>query len=633
MANEVAGGNDATSSALGRPDTPRSSDRIDKVSIEKASIDSGEEHTEIGTTETAYDDETRFESIRPATGTSAAARATVRTGSSRLSTRSSLSRVRSHNGYGCDDLDEPGSEEDSGSDPEKGESAQAREKDPFEVGFEGGNADPWCPRSMNPARKWAIVGLTSMGSFCVTCASSIYTSTYTQMNTEFGCSRIVATLGLSMFVLGIALGPMWSPLSEFYGRRPIYLAAFAVFTVWIIPCAVAQNIGTVIVSRFFQGLSGSAFLSVSGGTVGDLFTPNQMHYPMIMFTASPFLGPSFGPMIGGFINSNVNWRWTHYMLIIWAFIMCLGLVVTVPETYREYPPPPVWTWQDFGYVDADETSDPVVLRNKARKIRKDTGDERWKAPIEKTNKSLVRTVGVSLLRPFQILIFEPMALILNLYSAILLGILYLFFGAFPLVFQGTYGFNLWQTGLTFLGMLVGMFCAALMGPLWVKIRTQLIEKNERLTGVEGKAEPEYRLPSAILGSVLVTIGLFWFGWSSFPWVHWIMPIIGSGIFGAGVSPSLSPMFCISICGVLIAVSLCDPYRLRLDHRSRRRPPLSLSQLWLKGLCDCGTRGGRDRQTRQDTAVRQGGLPRRSLAWCLSFPLAMISHSAYPGRCD
>lgn len=515
MASEGAAANDATSSALGRPDTSRSIGRAEKVPIEKASIDSAEANTETGTTNSANHDEARFESIRPATGTSAGARATgrsaVRTRSSGMSTRSSLSRVRSYNGYGCDEYDEPGSsEEGAGGDPEKGQGAQAREKDPFEVGFEGGNADPWCPRSMNPARKWAIVGLTSMGSFCVTCASSIYTSTYTQMNAEFGCSRIVATLGLSMFVLGIALGPMWSPLSEFYGRRPIYLASFAVFTVWIVPTAVARNIGTVIVSRFFQGLSGSAFLSVSGGTVGDLFTPNKMHYPMIMFTAAPFLGPSFGPMIGGFINSNVNWRWTHYMLIIWAFLMCLALVVTVPETYH-----------------------PVVLRNKARKIRKDTGDERWKAPIEKTNKSLFRTVGVSLMRPFQILIFEPMALVLNLYSAILLGILYLFFGAFPLVFQGTYGFNLWQTGLTFLGMLVGMFFAALMGPLWVKIRAQLIEKNEKVTGIEGKAEPEYRLPSAILGSFLVTIGLFWFGWASFPWVHWIMPIIGSGIFGAG----------------------------------------------------------------------------------------------------
>lgn len=540
MASERAAGHDATSSTLGEPDNSRSIDRAEKISIEKASIESGEANTETGTTNSANDDEARFESIRPATGTSVAARATgrsvVRTGSSGMSTRSSMSRVRSHNGYGCDEYDEPGSsEEETGGDPEKGQAAQGREKDPFEVGFEGGNADPWCPRSMNPARKWAIVGITSMGSFCVTCASSIYTSTYTQMNAEFGCSRIVATLGLSMFVLGIALGPMWSPLSEFYGRRPIYLAAFAVFTVWIIPTAVARNIGTVIVSRFFQGLSGSAFLSVSGGTVGDLFTPNKMHYPMIMFTASPFLGPSFGPMIGGFINSNVNWRWTHYVLIIWAFIMCLALVVTVPETYREFD-------RDFQIGTLRRTLilmimlDPVVLRNKARKIRKDTGDERWKAPIEKTNKSLVRTVGVSLLRPFQILMFEPMALILNLYSAILLGILYLFFGAFPLVFQGTYGFNLWQTGLTFLGMLVGMFFAAMMGPLWVKIRTQLIEKNAQITGVEGKAEPEYRLPSAILGSFLVTIGLFWFGWSSYPWVHWIMPIIGSGIFGAGVSP-------------------------------------------------------------------------------------------------
>ncbi|KAG8170129.1 hypothetical protein KVR01_000874 [Diaporthe batatas] len=519
MASERAAGNDTASSGLGRPDDSKSIDELEKGSIEKASVDSEEAIVETETADSANGDGARFESIRPATGTSADARATgrsaARTRSSGNSIRSSMSRVRSHNGYGCDgdDYDEPGSSgEDSGGDTEKGGRAagEARDRDPFEVGFEGGNADPWNPRSMGLARKWAIVGLTSLGSFCVTCASSVYTSTYAQMDAEFGCSRLVATLGLSMFVLGIALGPMWSPLSEFYGRRPIYLAAFAVFTVWIIPTAVARNIGTVIVSRFFQGLSGSAFLSVSGGTVGDLFTPNKMHYPMIMFTAAPFLGPSFGPMIGGFINSNVNWRWTHYMLIIWAFLMCLALVVTVPETYH-----------------------PVVLRNKARKIRKDTGDERWKAPIEKTNKSLFRTVGVSLLRPFQILIFEPMALILNLYSAILLGILYLFFGAFPLVFQGTYGFNLWQTGLTFLGMLVGMFFAALMGPLWVKIRARLIEKNAELTGVEGKAEPEYRLPSAILGSFLVTIGLFWFGWSSYPWVHWIMPIIGSGIFGAG----------------------------------------------------------------------------------------------------
>ncbi|EOO01803.1 putative fluconazole resistance protein 1 protein [Phaeoacremonium minimum UCRPA7] len=352
-------------------------------------------------------------------------------------------------------------------------------------------------------RKWLIVFVTSFGSFCVTCASSIYTSTYTQMDAEFGNSRIVATLGLSLFVLGIALGPLWSPLSEFYGRRPIYLVAFFVFMIWIIPSGVGKNIETVIISRFFQGLSGSAFLSVAGGTVGDLFSRENMLAPMTVFTIAPFVGPSIGPLIGGLINTYTDWRWTHYVLIIWSFFLWLALFFCVPETYH-----------------------PVVLRNKARRKRKETGDERWKAPIEKSNRSMLKTVGYSLLRPFQILIFEPMALNLDIYSAILLGILYLFFGAFPLVFKTNHDFNLWEVGLAFIGMFVGMVIAAFTSPVWYNIREKLIEKN-------GKSEPEFRLPSVIAGSILVPIGMFWFGWTTYRSIHWIVPIIGSAVFGAG----------------------------------------------------------------------------------------------------
>lgn len=201
--------------------------------------------------------------------------------------------------------------------------------------------------------------------------------------------------------------------------------------------------------------------------------------------------------------------------------------------------------------------DPVILRKKAQKKRKDTGDERWKAPIEKSNKSMARTVGYSLLRPFQILAYEPMALILDLYSAILLGILYLFFGAFPFVFEGVFGFNLWQTGLTFLGMLFGMLIAALSSGFWVKVRARLIEKNG------GKLEPEFRLPAVIVGSIFVTVGLFWFAWTTFSWVHWILPIIGSGIFGLGVS---------SLFFSLLHV-LLHAYIVRGRHRDGLKHPL------------------------------------------------------------
>ena len=79
------------------------------------------------------------------------------------------------------------------------------------------------------------------------------------------------------------------------------------FTIWTIPCAVAQNIETMLVARFIHGVAGSAFLSVAGGTVGDLFDKKELDIPMMIFSASPLMGPEVGPIIGGAINSFVSW--------------------------------------------------------------------------------------------------------------------------------------------------------------------------------------------------------------------------------------------------------------------------------------------------------------------------------------
>jgi multidrug resistance protein len=328
---------------------------------------------------------------------------------------------------------------------------------------------------------------------------------------EFDCSRIVATLGLSLFVMGLGLGPMFlGPLSEFFGRRPIYIASFTMFLIWVIPSAVARNIQTMLIARFFDGLAGSAFLSVAGGTVGDMFNREQLQAPMMIYTASPFIGPSVGPLIGGFINQNTTWRWTFYVILIWSGFMLAIITAFVPETYH-----------------------PVMLRNKARKIRKETGDERWKAPLEKSNKTISKTISLSLIRPFQLLLLEPMCLNLCLFSAILLGVLYLFFGAFALIFENNHGFTISQVGLAFLGILVGMISGILTDPIWHKNYVRLVRNREAAGGEPGGSEPEYRLPPAILGAPLVTIGLFWFGWTTYASVHWILPIIGSAIFGMG----------------------------------------------------------------------------------------------------
>ncbi|GKU04067.1 major facilitator superfamily transporter [Fusarium langsethiae] len=313
-----------------------------------------------------------------------------------------------------------------------------------------------------------------------------------EMEAEFGNSREISVLGLSTFVLGIGLGPMFlGPMSEFYGRRPIYIVSWSMYLIWIIPQAVAPNIETVIV-------------------IGDLFTANEIQAPMLIFSIAPFVGPSIGPLIGGFINDNVDWRWTHWTLLIWAGVLWMAIVLFVPETYH-----------------------PIVLRSKARQVRKETGDDRWRAATEKTEKSAISAIGQSLLRPFQLLIFEPMCLNLCIFTAILLGILYLFFGAFPLVFGNIYSFNIWQVGLSFLGILVGMVAAVGLDPVWHRIRSSLVRKLSSETGVQGSSQPEFRLPPAIVGALVVPAGIFMFGWSCYPWVHWIVPIIGSAIFGSG----------------------------------------------------------------------------------------------------
>ncbi|KAI2829577.1 hypothetical protein CBS147482_7959 [Aspergillus niger] len=164
--------------------------------------------------------------------------------------------------------------------------------------------DPANPHAMASKRKWVIVSLVCTMTVCVCVTSSLYTTTYNQIMAEFHCSRTVATLGLSFYIAGLGWGPLvMSPLSEFYGRRPIYLVSLPLYVVFLIPCAAAHNIQTMLVARFLDGLAGAAFTSVAGATVGDMYIKSTLHTPMLLYTASPFTGASIGPILGGLINT------------------------------------------------------------------------------------------------------------------------------------------------------------------------------------------------------------------------------------------------------------------------------------------------------------------------------------------
>ena len=126
---------------------------------------------------------------------------------------------------------------------------------------------------------------------------------------DLGTTDLIATLGVTTYVLGFAFGPLvWAPMSEVRGRRPVYLISWSVFTIFQIPCALAKNPTTLIVSRLIAGTFGSSPLANAGGTLADIWMPHQRGKAMGLFAAAPFLGPVIGPIVGGFLSQYGNPR-------------------------------------------------------------------------------------------------------------------------------------------------------------------------------------------------------------------------------------------------------------------------------------------------------------------------------------
>lgn len=374
--------------------------------------------------------------------------------------------------------------------------------DPFQVSL----CPTEHPHNLSSARKWTVVIVISSAALCVTCASSVASFTEDSLSKDFHVSHTAAILSISLFVLGLGLGPLLiGPLSEVYGRNIVYRVSYGLFFVFSWPVTFAPNISVYFIFRFITGFCGSAFLSVAGGSVSDLFSNESVANPMALYTISPFIGPVFGPLISGFINQNLYWRWTYRVLTIWAFVECIVLYILVPETYS-----------------------PVLLKRKAHLLRKSTGDEKYWAPLDKQDINLLRAIAVSCYKPFQLMLFDRMALLLNLWTALILGIQYLAFQAFPVIFQEGHGFNMQSTGMSFLGIGLGMVLAISTQPFWNKLFADEAKRHG------GHAPPEVRLIMGQVGGILVPIGLFWLAFTTYPAVPWIVPIVASIPFGSGV---------------------------------------------------------------------------------------------------
>ena len=127
----------------------------------------------------------------------------------------------------------------------------------------------------------------------------------------------LASFVVSVYILGFALGPIViAPLSEMYGRLPLYHSANAGFIIFTIACAVSSNLNMLIGFRFMQGVCGSCPLTIGGGTIADMIIQEKRGGVMAIWALGPLMGPVIGPVAGGFLAQAEGWRWVLWVIAI-----------------------------------------------------------------------------------------------------------------------------------------------------------------------------------------------------------------------------------------------------------------------------------------------------------------------------
>ena len=256
--------------------------------------------------------------------------------------------------------------------------------------------------------------------FIVTLGSSIYTPGVPGIMEQFGVSSTVALLGLSLYVLGLAFGPVLAaPLSESLGRRAVYLMSLPLLSLFTLGAGFSQTFPQFVVCRFFAAFFGSPTLAVGGGTNADVWPPVDRAVATSLFILAPFAGPALGPTVGGFAVSAKGWRWTQWPILfisVAAFIYMLFM----KETYKK-----------------------VILQKRAKRL--------GIPPPPKTGPTGLAAIKflvmVTLIRPIHMIFTEPIVGSFSLYIAFNFAVLFGFFDAFPIVFEGVYGFGLGDAGL------------------------------------------------------------------------------------------------------------------------------------------------------------------------------------------
>ncbi|KAK5937720.1 hypothetical protein PMZ80_009849 [Knufia obscura] len=380
------------------------------------------------------------------------------------------------------------------------------EKQPSRVEVQWDKDDPGDPHNWKFAYKCFITFQLSLLALAPSFGSSVISPASQVIAQYIHVNEEVAVLNVSLYVLGFAVGPLiWAPLSEVWGRKISMLPALFCLGIFSIGTAVSKNASSVFITRFFGGVFGSAPISNVSAALGDIWSREARGTAVSLYAVMVTGGPTLGPVVGAALTAELSWRWTEYVEAIFVFAVWAFTFAFFPEVYG-----------------------PVLLKQKAQRLRKETGNKAYYHPHEDLKLDFESIITKQLSRPVLMLTTEPMVICIAFYASFVYGVLYMTLQVFPIVFEDVHHLNTILASCSFLGLFIGVVFA-----LSINIGNQpRYIRAVRASG--GKPVPEARLPPMAIGGIIFTVGLFWFGWTGgYRSVNIAAPLVATILIGAG----------------------------------------------------------------------------------------------------
>lgn len=236
------------------------------------------------------------------------------------------------------------------------------------------------PHNWSASRKWLMTWSVGALATIVGMASSVNSPGVQYTAARFHVGIEVAELQTALYLVGFGVSaPLFGPLSEVAGRVPVYAFTLLIFAFFEMGAALAQNIQTRVILKFFAGFWGSAPLSNAGGSVADMVDPQNRTMYLGAFALNGFLGPSLGPVVGGYLAMKAGEQWCDWVMAIASFGVAGALALLMHETYS-----------------------PILLKNKAQAVRNITKDGRYMTALERERMDIpfAESFKTAMLKPF-----------------------------------------------------------------------------------------------------------------------------------------------------------------------------------------------------------------------------------------